>query len=591
MFRAGVKISRRKRKSRSNIWRIAAAMPPGRSLLVLLCLLGSGAAEGIGIASLVPLIAVAGNSGVTGKSSVIAAYVTHVLGAIGLPNTPLSLLVLLALGLIGKALLSMLAMHQVGHAVAEVGTRMRMDLISALLAARWGFFVREPMGRFSNALGLEALSASEAYSAVAQLLSHVIQALIYLLIAAAFSWKLALLAAAIGGVMMLMLSRFIVVTRRQARKQTRQTKLMIVRLADVLMGLKPMKAMGRQARFASLFAKDVNAIDRAMRRQFFAKHANRILQEPILFLCIGIGVYAALVTSIMPLAELMIMSVLLLKTVTVIGRVQEDLQAVGVAESGYAAIRGVIDDAAAAREETNLGRRPTLAQGIEISHVAMTFGGKPIIEDASFTVPAGGVTAILGASGAGKTTLVDLMLGLHQPTGGRILIDGVPLLELDIMMWRSMVGYVPQELMLFHDSILANVSLGEPGFSRADVEHALHQAGAWGFVSQREGGMDHVVGERGAALSGGQRQRIALARALVHRPKLLILDEATSALDPVTEAQIIKNVRELADRDGITVLSISHQPAWMAVADRVIRMQDGRITEVTPPPAPRAISR
>jgi ATP-binding cassette subfamily C protein len=565
-------------------------MPPGRSLLVLLCLLGSGAAEGIGIASLVPLIAVAGNSGVTGKSSAIAAYVTHVLGAIGLPNTPLSLLVLLALGLIGKALLSMLAMHQVGHAVAEVGTRMRMDLISALLAARWGFFVREPMGRFSNALGLEALSASEAYSAVAQLLSHIIQALIYLLIAAAFSWKLALLAAVIGGVMMLMLSRFVVVTRRQARKQTRQTKLMIVRLADVLMGLKPMKAMGRQARFASLFAKDVNAIDRAMRRQFFAKHANRILQEPILFLCIGIGVYAALITSIMPLAELMIMSVLLLKTVTVIGRVQEDLQAVGVAESGYAAIRGVIDDAAAAREETNPGRRPTLEQGIEISHIAMTFGGKPIIEDASFAVPAGGVTAILGASGAGKTTLVDLMLGLHQPTGGRILIDGVPLPELDIMMWRSMVGYVPQELMLFHDSILANVSLGEPGFTRADVEHALHQAGAWGFVSQREGGMDHVVGERGAALSGGQRQRIALARALVHRPKLLILDEATSALDPVTEAQIIKNVRELADRDGITVLSISHQPAWIAVADRVIRMQDGRISEVTPP-APRALSR
>jgi ATP-binding cassette subfamily C protein len=379
-----------------------------------------------------------------------------------------------------------------------------------------------------------------------------------------------------------MLSRFVVVTRRQARKQTRQTKLMIVRLADVLMGLKPMKAMGRQARFASQFAKDVNAIDRAMRRQFFAKHANRVLQEPILFLCIGVGLYVALTTAVMPLTDLMMMSLLVLKTVTVIGRVQEDLQAVSVAESGYTAIRRVIDDAAAAREETNPGRRPTLEQGIELSHTSMAFGGKPVIEDASFTVPAGGVTAVLGASGAGKTTLVDLILGLHQPTGGGILIDGVPLPELDIMMWRSMVGYVPQELMLFHDSILTNVSLGEPGFTRADVEHVLRQAGAWG-------GMDHMVGERGAALSGGQRQRIALARALVHRPKLLILDEATSALDPLTEADIIKNVRELADRDGITVLSISHQPAWIAVADRVIRVEDGWITEVTPP-AVRVVS-
>src|SRR5205085_10382277 len=109
MFQRGDSISRRRPQSRSTIWRIAAAMPPGRSLLVLLCLLGSGAAEGIGIASLVPLIMVAGNAGVTGKSSVIAGYVTHALAAIGLSSTPLSLLLLLALGLIAKALLGMLA--------------------------------------------------------------------------------------------------------------------------------------------------------------------------------------------------------------------------------------------------------------------------------------------------------------------------------------------------------------------------------------------------------------------------------------------------------------------------------------------------
>jgi ATP-binding cassette subfamily C protein len=192
------------------------------------------------------------------------------------------------------------------------------------------------------------------------------------------------------------------------------------------------------------------------------------------------------------------------------------------------------------------------------------------------------VTAVIGASGAGKTTLVDLILGLHQPTGGQILIDGQPISAIDIMKWRMMVGYVPQELLLYHDSIMANVTLGEPSFTREDVERALKQAGAWGFVSALSDGIDHIVGERGGLLSGGQRQRIAMARALIHRPQLLILDEATSALDPATEAEIVRNVHELSRQSGITVLSISHQPAWMTVADKVIRVQDGTVSEATP---------
>jgi ATP-binding cassette subfamily C protein len=566
----------------SAVLRIAAATSPARSVVVLLCLLGSGAAEGIGIASLIPLIIAAGNSTVGGKKSAIAGYVLDALHALGLPTESLFLLLILALGLVGKALLSLLAMHHVGHAVADVATRMRMNLINALLEARWGFFIRQPMGRFATALSMEAQRAGDAYNAVTQLLSHLIQVAIYLTIAAAVSWKVAVFAAAIGFVMMLSLSRFVVTTRRYARKQTKKTRKMIVRLADVLGGLKPIKAMGRQARFGALLARDVQAIDHALQGQFFAKHAGRVLQEPIIFLCVGIGVYVSLQIGTIPLTELVVMSLLLVKTVTVIGQVQEDLQAVNNSESGYWAIHGTIEDALAAREEANAGRLPTLDQCIELRGVCMAFGRSRVVENASFMVPAGRITAIIGASGAGKTTLVDLILGLHSPVSGQILVDGVPLQELDIIRWRSMVGYVPQELMLFHDSIMSNISLGEPGITRSDVERALRQAGAWDFVAQLSDGVDHVVGERGAALSGGQRQRISLARALIHHPRLLILDEATSALDPVTEAEIVSNVHDLATRGGLTVLAISHQPAWMAVADKVVRVRDGHVTELAP---------
>jgi ATP-binding cassette subfamily C protein len=563
------------------ILRIAAAAPPLSNFVVLLCLLASGVFEGIGIASLIPLLAAAGdptgaNQGVFGK------YVSDALDYLGLPHDLLILLAILIVAMIGKAALHLLAMRQVGHAVARVGTKMRMQLVTALLEARWSFFVREPVGRFANAVGFDAMRASEAYSAVANFMAHIIQALIYLGIAAAFSWKLAAFAFAIGVVMMLSLSRFIVTARRNARKQTKRTTTMIGRLADVLVGLKPMKAMGRQAQFAALFAKDIGAIDKAMRRQLSARHASRVLQEPIILICIGLGTYVAATFASIPLAELLVMALLLVRTVMVIGRVQEDLQAVSISESGYWSIYHAIEDAAGAKEATAIGRVPTLNRGVELRDVSMAFGSKRVVDHASFTVTAGEVTAVIGASGAGKTTLIDLILGLHQPTGGEILIDGEPLTSIDVMKWRMMVGYVPQELLLYHDTILANVTLGEPSFTREDVERALKQAGAWGFVSALSDGIDHVVGERGGLLSGGQRQRIAMARALIHKPQLLILDEATSALDPVTEAEIVRNVRELSNDSGITVLSISHQPAWMTVADKVIRVQDGIVSEATP---------
>jgi ATP-binding cassette, subfamily C, bacterial len=391
-----------------------------------------------------------------------------------------------------------------------------------------------------------------------------------------------LFAAGIGALMMLCLNRFVIATRRQARKQTRQMKIIVTRLADVLLVLKPMKAMGRHVRFGALFSRDIQIIDDAMRRQLFAKYANRVLQEPIVLLCVGVGIYVALTIATISLAELIAMSLLLVKTVTVIGRVQEDLQAVSMAESGYWAIHSAIEDAKAAREVSRTGRMPILFHGLEIRNVSMVFGRKSVLDNVSFEIPAGQITAIVGASGAGKTTLVDLILGLYEPSKGSILADEVPFTDLDIVKWRSMVGYVPQELILLHDTIAANISLGDPAFSREDVERALRQSGAWEFVSQMSEGVDHVVGERGAALSGGQRQRIALARALIDEPRLLILDEATSALDPATEAQIVSNVRELAARDGITVVSISHQAAWMAVADQVIRIQAGQISEVFP---------
>ena len=194
------------------------------------------------------------------------------------------------------------------------------------------------------------------------------------------------------------------------------------------------------------------------------------------------------------------------------------------------------------------------------------------------TLPAGAFIAVVGSSGAGKTTVADLIIGLLRPQRGDVWIDDLPLGDIDATAWRRMIGYVPQETFLFHDTVMANVTLGEPGISRADVETALRRAEAWEFVAALPDGVDTVVGERGARLSGGQRQRIAIARALVRNPALLILDEATTALDPETEAGIVATVKRLTGR--LTVLSISHQPAMQSAADFVYQLDTGTATRL-----------
>jgi ATP-binding cassette subfamily C protein len=179
----------------------------------------------------------------------------------------------------------------------------------------------------------------------------------------------------------------------------------------------------------------------------------------------------------------------------------------------------------------------------------------------------------VGPSGSGKTTIIDLVIGLLRPESGEIRIDGVPFDTIDLRAWRRMVGYVPQETVLLHDTVLHNVTLGDPAISQAQARAALEKAGAWDFVRALPDGLGTVVGERGGRLSGGQRQRIAIARALIDAPRLLILDEATSALDGESEAEIIATLRAL--KHDLTILAITHNESLANAADVVHRLEVG----------------
>ncbi len=201
---------------------------------------------------------------------------------------------------------------------------------------------------------------------------------------------------------------------------------------------------------------------------------------------------------------------------------------------------------------------------------------EPVLQDVDMLIPVGKSVGIVGASGAGKTTAVDIMLGLLQPQSGEVLADGVPIGD-HYAQWLSHIGYIPQMIFMLDDSIRANVAFGVAAgeVDEAQVWRALGEAQLADFVRGLPEGLDTVIGERGIRLSGGQRQRIGIARALYPNPELLIFDEATSALDVGTEAAIMESVNRLHGRK--TLVIIAHRLATIADCDMVFRVGDGKI--------------
>ena len=555
---------------------------PLRAAGVIGCLLLAGVAEGIGLATMLPVLTIAVGGG--GKASPLARGIDAALAYAGLPNELPVLLIVVVAGLWIKAGLSTAAMYYVGSQVAEVATHLRLDLIERVLNARWSYYIRQPVGRFTNAISSEATRAGEAYMAVAQLISLLLQTVIYILLSTLVDWRLTAISLVTGGVITLALNKLVRTARKAGRNQTRRTQILVQRLSDTLVGVKPLKAMAKHVRIGALFAVDARALNKAMRRQVFSKEAMRNLQEPLLAVFLCIGIYVAVTHLALPITQFLVMAMFLMKIVLTINKAQQSYQIATLAESAFWAMRNAIDEAEAAREPASGTRVPTFERGVAFENVSFSYDEKQVLRDVSFAIKAGEITSVTGASGAGKTTIVDLLLRLHRPEDGKILVDGAPLDEMDLVRWREMMGYVPQEVILFHDSVLANVTLGDPTLGRDEAQAALTAAGAWDFVAQMPQGLDSIVGERGALLSGGQRQRVAVARALIHEPALLILDEATSALDPATEASICRNLKDLVARTGLTIVAISHQSAWVNAAHRVYHLEDSQVSEVAVPP-------
>jgi ATP-binding cassette, subfamily C, bacterial len=544
---------------------------PWRSALTVAYLIAAGLVEGMSLAMFLPLVELA-TGGAT--PSALGGTVRDALTAIGLRPTLGVLLGVVVAGMTLKGVFLWFALNQVGYTVARTSAELRLTLIDALLHARWEHFTGQPVGHYANAISREATVAAMAYRNAALAIAAAVQLCVYAAVAFLVSWRTAALALGAGALIAVLLYRLITLSRLAGRRQTELIKSLIARLVDALNGIKPIKAMNCERHLLPLLEAETHGLNDAQRLSVLASQSLATFQEPISVFVLAVGLYVTMRFLGEPFSALLIMAFLFSRLVNQVNVLFRYYQAMLTGESGFWSLWHCIEESRAACEPA-AGRAapPPLREAITLDNVHFAYGDAPVLRGVSMTVPSGRFVAIEGPSGSGKTTLIDLVIGLLEPGAGDIRIDGVALNTLDRAAWRAMIGYVPQEMFLFHDTIYSNITLGDGGLTRTDAQAALRAAGAGDFVSALPDGIDTVVGERGSKLSGGQRQRIALARALVRNPRLLILDEVTTALDPRTEADICATLAGLTG--AVTILAVSHQPAIVAVADRVYRLSNG----------------
>ena len=552
---------------------------PRRSTFVLVALLFAGVAEALSLTALLPLISIA--VGETDDSK-IGRFMVQALERIGIAPTIDAILLIIVGGMLIKGVILLLTNRQVGYTVAHVATALRLDLIEALLASRWQYYLRQPVGSLANSVATEAYRAANGFEHSVNVLALAIQVIVHAIVALFISWQATFGSLLIGIVLFIALHRLVRATRRAGTKQTHLLRHLLSYLSDVLSSVKSLKAIARDNVADAILHEQSIQLEKATRKEVISRAALLALQEPILAALTASGLYIALVVWNLSLPEVMVMVFLLTRILGLLNKTQRRYQQLTVQESAYWALRTAAEDARAAAERATGTITPTLQQGISLRHVAFDYDRKPIFQDLNIEIPIKSFTAVIGSSGVGKSTLLDLLCGLAEPKSGEILIDGVPLHNIDLRQWRHLIGYVSQDTVLLHDTILNNTLVGAPALTIEDAEWALKQAGAWDFISSFPEGIQTVVGERGGMLSGGQRQRIAIARALAHQPLLLLLDEPTSALDPQSEQLICETLKKLAE--DYTIVAVSHQPAVINAADRVFILSNGQADLLTNTP-------
>ena len=544
----------------------------------------ASALEGFGIGLLIPLLTtLLSTDGRMGGASL--AIVERWVGSYD-PSTRLVL--------IAGAIFVLIVLKNIVYAVSQTfvvwidgraGHDIRCALARQLLWVGYPFHLAQEPSRLVNIIATEAWRASEAIRALFSLVAGAAAVTIFAALLLTVSWRLTLVVLAGTLLIRLAHSRLIGRLGQMSVDMSKANQKLADRMLMSVLAMRLIRVFGQERREQNMFANASETMRQAMFTMERASAQVAPTQEVLhtaLFIAILVGGTLSGAGIEVPV---------LVTFLVLLQRVQPHLRTVEAGRIALASARGPVREVEWLLSSTEKPAVPTgsgpyygLGQAISFREVEFHYATRPgagaALESVSFDLRAGRATALIGPSGSGKSTIVNLLCRLLEPTSGVILVDGGNLAEIDPAAWRARISLAGQDIELIDGTIAENIAYGAPDLPRADIEAAARAADADTFIAMLPNGYDSEVGSRGLNLSGGQRQRIGLARAIARRPDLLILDEATNAVDGLSEAAIMRLLRET--RRGTTMVVVSHRATTLACCDDGVVIEAGRVAESGP---------
>ncbi|MCW9034143.1 MAG: ABC transporter ATP-binding protein/permease [Rhodospirillales bacterium] len=526
------------------------------------------------LASIVPIISMLTKSDSGDSvSPVITSFVKYT-GIDGSVEVFISIFVILSI-------LNSVLLISINYFILKAQYVVRRDMVLGIAKAVFhtsaNYINRQRQGDFLNTLTLEAARVADSFTAASRLIAPIAQALVLLCGPLLLSWKLTVISMTVAFLLVAPLRLLRSYVYRLGQGHTKLNNKFSTVLQEALSNTRMITAFGVEK-------KTLNNLDNTFSQLRDLSVKSQLLSTTVHTVFTPIGIVIVFITFLVgrhlgvPLSEIgLILYAFNRLAVTFANINQFKMQLLNLYPS-YEQVMKVREEADAS--SLVFGDKPFSGLEDEVSFENVSFSyspTSPALKNISITIPAGKMTALVGGSGSGKSTLADLVLGMQQPTEGQILIDNVPMNEIDIFSYRNTLGYVPQQPALLHASIRENILWADSSANDAALAEVCRLANAHEFIDQLEDGIETIAGDRGVRLSGGQVQRISLARALVRKPQILVLDEATSALDSQSEKLIQASVEGIMGRT--TMLVIAHRLSTIAKADNIIVLDQGRVVE------------
>lgn len=533
--------------------------------------------EGVGINAAIPMFSFI--AGISDKADDSVSKIIKKFFAFFKINYSLKYLFIFICGLLLFRVLVLLLSNYIKIKIAAVyEEKTRGELFKLTTEANWQYLLKQKLGHLDTILITNVQYGSSLLQNISSSLMMIASLFIFLLVAINISWLVTLITVILGGLVFLIFKPFLYKTRTLSRENEKINRQTAHHVNENILGMKTIKVMSAGDKIIDKAREYFKTLRELIIKTNFLSIATGSLIQPISLIFVFIIFAVSYKTSAFNFAALAAIIYLIQRIFTYTQQLQQNFYSMTIAAS-YVDKMLEYRDEAKKNKEIDRGRDGfTFTDNFEFKNVAFYYDkARQILSKVSFSVNKGEMVGLIGPSGAGKTTIVDIILRLFNPTEGEILLDGKNISQIDINKWRKNIGYVSQDIFLRNDTIANNIKFYDDSITDEKMADAAKMANIHEFILSCSDKYGTVIGERGLLLSAGQRQRIVIARILARRPEILILDEATSALDNESEAQVQEVIENLKNK--VTVLLIAHRLSTVMNCTKLLILQDGEIKE------------